>query len=268
MSAYELAQLNIGVIRGPIDSPVMAEFVANLDRINALAERTPGFVWRLQTEEGNATAIRPYPENENMAVNLSVWKDVDSLRLFVFQSEHVEIMRRRREWFEKMDEAFLVLWWVPKGHRPSHRGGEGQAGSCCGARARRPRRSRSARPIRRPMRRKPRRPRSATSAPPPDVSDRDRIQEDCNRVLDAFMDALNAYDAAGMDRCMHFPHPRIADGKVVVYDKPGNNPMDLFDRLKKEDGWSYSRWVKRKVDPVQRTQGARGALVHALARRP
>ena len=119
MSAYELAQLNIGVIRGPIDSPVMAEFVANLDRINALAERTPGFVWRLQTEEGNATAIRPYPENENMAVNLSVWKDVDSLRRFVFQSEHVEIMRRRSEWFVKMDQPFLVLWWVPSGHIPT-----------------------------------------------------------------------------------------------------------------------------------------------------
>ena len=119
MSGFELAQLNIGIIKGPIDSPVMAEFVANLDRINALAERTPGFVWRLQTEEGNATAIRPYPENENMAVNLSVWKDVDALRRFVFQSEHVEIMRRRAEWFVKMYEAFLVLWWVPKGHRPA-----------------------------------------------------------------------------------------------------------------------------------------------------
>ena len=69
MSAYELAQLNIGILRGPIDSPPMAEFVANLDRINALADRTPGFAWRLQTEEGNATAIRPYPDNENMAVN-------------------------------------------------------------------------------------------------------------------------------------------------------------------------------------------------------
>jgi hypothetical protein len=119
MSAYELAQLNIGVIRGPIDSPVMAEFVANLDRINALAERTPGFVWRLQTEEGNATAIRPYPENENMAVNMSVWTDVDALRRFVFHSDHVAIMRRRSEWFVKMDEAFLVLWWVPQGHKPS-----------------------------------------------------------------------------------------------------------------------------------------------------
>lgn len=118
MSSHELAQLNIGVIKGPIDSPVMAEFVANLDSINALAERTPGFIWRLQTEEGNATAIRPYPDNENMAVNMSVWQDVESLRLFVFHTEHVAIMRRRREWFEKMDEAFLVLWWVPKGHRP------------------------------------------------------------------------------------------------------------------------------------------------------
>jgi hypothetical protein len=119
MSAYELAQLNIGVIRGTIDSPVMADFVANLDRINVLAERTPGFVWRLQTEEGNATAIRPYPENENIAVNMSVWRDVASLNAYVYSSAHVEIMRRRREWFERMEQAFLVLWWVPKGHRPS-----------------------------------------------------------------------------------------------------------------------------------------------------
>lgn len=117
MSAYELAQLNIGVIKAPIDSPVMAEFVANLDRINALAERTPGFVWRLQTEEGNATAIRPY-EDERVAVNMSVWRDVESLSQYVYGSAHVETMRRRREWFERMSEAFLVLWWVPRGHRP------------------------------------------------------------------------------------------------------------------------------------------------------
>src|SRR5258706_11701706 len=91
MSAYELAQLNIGVIKGPIDSPVMADFVANLDQINALAERSPGFVWRLQTEEGNATAIRPF-ENENIAVNMSVWRDVESLSKYVYSSAHVEIM--------------------------------------------------------------------------------------------------------------------------------------------------------------------------------
>ena len=118
MSAYELAQLNIGIFRGPIDSPVMAEFVANLDRINALADRAPGFVWRLQTEDGNATAIRPF-DDENMAVNMSVWRDADSLRAFVYHTAHVEIMRRRREWFERMSEAFLVLWWVRKGHRPT-----------------------------------------------------------------------------------------------------------------------------------------------------
>jgi hypothetical protein len=118
MSAYELAQLNIGIIKGPMDSPVMADFSANLDRINALAERTPGFVWRLQTEDGNATAIRPF-DNENLLVNMSVWRDVESLNEYVYSSAHVEIMRRRREWFERMDQAFLVLWWVPKGHRPS-----------------------------------------------------------------------------------------------------------------------------------------------------
>jgi hypothetical protein len=118
MSAHELAQLNIGIIKGPMDSPVMADFAANLERINAVAEAAPGFVWRLQTEEGDATAIRPF-ENENTLVNMSVWKDLDSLRRYVYHSAHVDVMRRRREWFEEMNEAFLVLWWVPRGHRPS-----------------------------------------------------------------------------------------------------------------------------------------------------
>ena len=76
---------------------------------------------------------------------------------------------------------------------------------------------------------------------------KDEVRKECDKVLDAFMDALNAHDAAGMDRCMHFPHPRIAEGKVTVYDKPGTNPMDLFERLKKSDNWSYSRWVKREL---------------------
>jgi Domain of unknown function (DUF3291) len=118
MSNYELAQLNIGVIKGPMDSPLMADFAANLDRINALAESSPGFVWRLQTEEGDATTIRPF-ENENTLVNMSVWRDMESLNRYVYKSAHVDIMRRRKEWFEKMPEAFMVLWWVPKGHRPT-----------------------------------------------------------------------------------------------------------------------------------------------------
>jgi hypothetical protein len=115
---YELAQLNIGVIKGPMDSPVMADFAANLERINALAEQTPGFVWRLQTDDGDATALRPF-ENENMLVNMSVWRDADALRSFVYRSDHVDIMRRRAQWFERMNEGFLVLWWIPEGHRPS-----------------------------------------------------------------------------------------------------------------------------------------------------
>ena len=118
MSAYELAQLNIGIVKGPMDSPVMAQFAANLARVNALADAAPGFVWRLQTETGDATAIRPF-EDENLLVNMSVWRDAESLRQFVYHSGHLEIMRRRREWFERMSDSYLVLWWVPRGQRPT-----------------------------------------------------------------------------------------------------------------------------------------------------
>jgi hypothetical protein len=116
MSDYELAQLNIALMREPLESPAMADFVANLDRINALAEASPGFIWRLQSGEGNATALRPL--GQDTLVNLSVWRDVESLNRFVYRSAHVEIMRRRKEWFEPMREAFVVLWWIGKGHRP------------------------------------------------------------------------------------------------------------------------------------------------------
>ncbi|HET7585868.1 MAG TPA: DUF3291 domain-containing protein [Gemmatimonadaceae bacterium] len=117
MSSYELAQLNIAVMKEPLDSPKMADFVANLDRINALAESSPGFVWRLKTDEGNSTALRPL--GEDTLVNMSVWRDVASLNAYVYQSAHVEIMRRRKEWFERMREAWVVLWWVPRGQRPT-----------------------------------------------------------------------------------------------------------------------------------------------------
>jgi hypothetical protein len=117
MSQYELAQLNIAVMKEPLDSPRMADFVANLDRINALAERSPGFVWRLKTEEGDATALRPL--GENTLVNMSVWQDVAALNHYVYRTAHVEIMRRRKEWFDRMSESHMVLWWVPQGHRPS-----------------------------------------------------------------------------------------------------------------------------------------------------
>jgi Domain of unknown function (DUF3291) len=117
MSSHELAQLNVALMKEPLESPAMADFVANLDRINALAESSPGFLWRLQTEEGDATALRPL--GASTLVNMSVWRDIESLNTYVYQSPHVEILRRRKEWFERMREAYVVLWWVRKGHRPT-----------------------------------------------------------------------------------------------------------------------------------------------------
>lgn len=114
---HHLAQLNIATMRTPLDSPEMGDFVANLDRINALAEQSPGFVWRLQSDDGNATDFRPL--GDQVLVNVSVWEDVPSLSRYVYRTAHVEIMKRRREWFERMSSAWFVLWWVPAGHRPT-----------------------------------------------------------------------------------------------------------------------------------------------------
>lgn len=117
MSQYELAQLNIALLQEPLESPALVDFVANLDRINALADQAPGFVWRLQTEAGDATELRPL--GDDVIVNMSVWKDIESLHAYVYRSDHVGIMSRRKEWFHRMKEAHVVLWWVPAGHRPS-----------------------------------------------------------------------------------------------------------------------------------------------------
>ncbi|GGY78354.1 DUF3291 domain-containing protein [Marinobacter zhanjiangensis] len=117
MSQYHIAQLNIATLVAPIDSPQLADFVANLDRINALAEVSPGFVWRLQTEDGDATGIDYFGSDK--IVNLSVWDSIEALHRYVYQSAHVEIMRRKKEWFHKMRESHMVLWWVPAGHTPS-----------------------------------------------------------------------------------------------------------------------------------------------------
>ena len=116
MTSWELAQLNIASMKHPLDSPEMADFAAAIDRINAVAEASAGFVWRLQSDDGNATGYRPF--GELTLVNLSVWRDVESLSAYVYHSAHADIMRRRREWFERMQGAFTVLWWVPQGHRP------------------------------------------------------------------------------------------------------------------------------------------------------
>jgi uncharacterized protein DUF3291 len=116
-SDYHIAQVNIGMPKAPIDSPLLAEFMAALDPINELADGSPGFVWRLQTEDGNATAIRPF-DDERLMINMSVWASIDELASFVYRSGHVDVMRRRREWFEHM-RLFMTLWWVPAGHVPT-----------------------------------------------------------------------------------------------------------------------------------------------------
>jgi len=115
---YHLAQINIGRVLAPIDSPQLADFVANLEPINALADGSSGFVWRLQTEDGDATAVRPFDDDQIM-INMSVWESVEALGAFVFRSGHTAVMKRRREWFEKSAEAYVCLWWVPAGHVPT-----------------------------------------------------------------------------------------------------------------------------------------------------
>ena len=115
---YQLAEINVATFRVPMADPVNAEFIANLDRVNALAEAAPGFVWRLVGEGNNALEIQAF-ENPNTAINMSVWTDMDVLANFVYRSDgHREIMRRRKEWFDRM-EFHLALWWVPAGHRPT-----------------------------------------------------------------------------------------------------------------------------------------------------
>lgn len=117
MSRYHLAQVNIATLKAPIDSPQLKDFVDNLDRINTLAENSDGFVWRLKGEGNDATSLRPF--GEEVIVNLTVWRDVDALRHYVYKSPHTEIMKRRREWFTRMVEAYTCLWWVPAGHVPT-----------------------------------------------------------------------------------------------------------------------------------------------------
>ncbi|HZF19866.1 MAG TPA: DUF3291 domain-containing protein [Burkholderiales bacterium] len=117
MKILHLAQVNIGRMKGALEDPVMADFVARLDEINALADRSPGFVWRLQAEGGNATYLRPY-DDDRILFNMSVWESIEQLRRYVYYTAHVEILKRRQDWFERFSGAYTALWWVPQGHRP------------------------------------------------------------------------------------------------------------------------------------------------------
>jgi Domain of unknown function (DUF3291) len=113
-----LAQVNIATMLAPIDSEIMSGFVAQLDEINALAEASEGFIWRLKGEENNATALRVF-ENDHIIINMSVWESVESLKNYVYKSAHKMVMRDREKWFSKHESAYMALWWIPEGHIPT-----------------------------------------------------------------------------------------------------------------------------------------------------
>jgi len=114
----QLASLNVGRLLAPLDSAQIAGFVAQLEPINRLADSSPGFVWRLMTEEGDATALRPFAD-DLMLVNLAVWESLEALRAFVYTSAHVRVLRQRGDWFDRLATAHMVLWWVEPGHIPT-----------------------------------------------------------------------------------------------------------------------------------------------------
>ena len=115
---YHLAQINIGRIRGLPDSEIMKPFMDALDEINAIADESPGFVWRLQTESGNAMGVRAF-DDPYLAINISVWEDVDSLFEYTYKSLLTGFLKRRKEWFEPYGQAHACMWWIPAGHTPT-----------------------------------------------------------------------------------------------------------------------------------------------------
>ena len=115
---HHLAQLNIARSRAPLTDPIMAGFVEQLDTINALAEQSTGFVWRLKTDDGNATSIHAF-DDDLLIVNMSVWESLDALYEFTYKSDHVQVFRRRTDWFERMTAPALTMWWLPAGDVPS-----------------------------------------------------------------------------------------------------------------------------------------------------
>ena len=118
MPTHHLAQVNIARMLAPLDSEQMAGFVNRLDEINALADQAAGFIWRLQTTDGNATALRVF-DDAMLIVNLSVWEDLESLHEYTYKTAHVELIRDRKQWFSQFEKPHLVLWWIAAGHIPT-----------------------------------------------------------------------------------------------------------------------------------------------------
>ncbi|MET9830524.1 DUF3291 domain-containing protein [Streptomyces sp. NPDC006385] len=117
-AAYELAQVNIARLKAPLDSPQLKDFVDNLEPVNADADAADGFVWRLKDDSGDATAVPVFGDSW-LIINLTMWRDTNALTAYMYQGRHREMLARRREWFERVQEAMTALWWVPAGHRPT-----------------------------------------------------------------------------------------------------------------------------------------------------
>ena len=120
--ADHLAQVNVAKLLEPIDSELLRDFVDALEPVNALADGSPGFVWRLQTEDGDATSIRVF-DDDMIILNMSVWTSLDDLKTFVYRGDHAQVMRNRKKWFHQMRETYLALWWIPEGHIPTEEEG-------------------------------------------------------------------------------------------------------------------------------------------------
>lgn len=114
---YQLAQANVGRLRAPLHDASLADFIAQLDHINAIADQAPGFVWRLKSDSGNATDIRAF-DDERVLINLSVWETLSALQRYAYDGPHAVVLRRRHEWFEKLN-VYVVLWWLPAGTLPT-----------------------------------------------------------------------------------------------------------------------------------------------------
>ena len=117
---YHLAQINIARMLAPLDDPIMAGFVEQLDAVNTLADNSPGFIWRLQTPEGDATSVRPY-DDELIIINLTVWASLADFSACAYTSGnlHHRVMQQRRRWFQRFDGPYTTSWWIPAGHIPS-----------------------------------------------------------------------------------------------------------------------------------------------------
>jgi hypothetical protein len=116
---FHLAQINVGRLIAPLNDPRIAGFVTELAPVNAMADAAPGFVWRLQSESGNATDILYNDEDPTMMLNMSVWESVEALRNFTYSARHLEVFRHRAKWFEEPDKPHYCLWWIPAGHIPT-----------------------------------------------------------------------------------------------------------------------------------------------------